>query len=215
MEKYVCSICGYAYDGTTGSLWDDLSADWLCPVCGASKNDFMEQTANTLPTARGGESFREPHEEKLRELGFGELSALFSNLSKGCEKQYKPEEAQLFGNLAEYYKRKSRQISEDRLADLLPLLQNDLTSGYPEAHEVSAEQTDRGALRALVWGEKVTRLMDSILKRYEKQGNALLENTKIFVCEICGFIYIGQDAPDICPVCKVPKFKIRQVQRGA
>ena len=49
----------------------------------------------------------EIHTDGERELSFGELSALCSNLSKGCEKQYRPEEASLFMELAEYYQSKS------------------------------------------------------------------------------------------------------------
>jgi rubrerythrin len=41
----------------------------------------------------------------------------------------------------------------------------------------------------------------------------MLENTKIWVCDICGFIFIGDAPPEICPVCKVPKFKIIEVER--
>jgi rubrerythrin len=65
-----------------------------------------------------------------------------------------------------------------------------------------------------VWGEKVTKMLSSILNRYEKQQDELLENTKIYVCDICGFVYIGDELPDICPVCKVPNTKLTQIQRG-
>ena len=34
---------------------------------------------------------------------------------------------------------------------------------------------------------------------------------KIFVCEVCGFVYIGNEKPEICPVCKVPNFKLVEV----
>ena len=49
MKKYVCVICGYVYDPNegdpdsnipAGTSFDDLPDDWLCPVCGASKDDF-------------------------------------------------------------------------------------------------------------------------------------------------------------------------------
>ena len=49
MKKSVCDICGYVYDPNegdpdsnipAGTSFDDLPDDWLCPVCGASKNDF-------------------------------------------------------------------------------------------------------------------------------------------------------------------------------
>jgi len=49
MDKYVCNICGYVYDPEAGdpdngvkpgTAFDKLPADWVCPVCGAEKNDF-------------------------------------------------------------------------------------------------------------------------------------------------------------------------------
>ncbi len=51
MKKYVCSICGYVYDPTegdpeanipAGTSFEDLPDDWVCPVCGASKDEFEE-----------------------------------------------------------------------------------------------------------------------------------------------------------------------------
>ncbi len=52
MDKYVCTICGYVYDPSQGdpdngvepgTSFDDLPADWECPVCGAPKSDFEKQ----------------------------------------------------------------------------------------------------------------------------------------------------------------------------
>ena len=39
-EKWVCSVCGYVYDG------DDFESepdDYVCPVCGAKKDMFKLQ----------------------------------------------------------------------------------------------------------------------------------------------------------------------------
>lgn len=47
--KYVCEICGYTYDPTegdtmnniaAGTKFEDLPADWVCPVCGVGKDQF-------------------------------------------------------------------------------------------------------------------------------------------------------------------------------
>ena len=52
MKKYVCSVCGYIYDPAIGdsdggiapgTAFEDLPADWSCPVCGASKDDFSPE----------------------------------------------------------------------------------------------------------------------------------------------------------------------------
>ena len=49
MKKYVCDPCGYEYDPAVGdpdsgiapgTAFEDLPEDWVCPVCGASKDDF-------------------------------------------------------------------------------------------------------------------------------------------------------------------------------
>ena len=222
MKKYVCTVCGYIYDEAAGipekgiapgTKWEDLPDDWTCPLCGATKGEFKEQTAEEK-TAVKTANVQETYEEDMRELSFGELSALCSNLSKGCEKQYRPEEAGLFAQLAEYYNGKSESADTDQFEALSALVEKDLES-YVTANSVSAVQTDRGALRALVWGEKVTRILASLLSRYEKQKDALLENTNVYVCEICGFVYVGDQPPEICPVCKVPSMKIRKIEKEA
>ena len=52
MDKYVCEVCGYVYDPAEGdsennippgTAFEDLPDDWECPVCGASKEDFVKQ----------------------------------------------------------------------------------------------------------------------------------------------------------------------------
>ena len=49
MTKYVCSICSYVYDPEQGdpdagiepgTKFEDLPDDWVCPECGAIKDQF-------------------------------------------------------------------------------------------------------------------------------------------------------------------------------
>ena len=49
METYVCMICGYVYDPEVGdpdagvepgTAWAALPSDWVCPDCGATRDDF-------------------------------------------------------------------------------------------------------------------------------------------------------------------------------
>ena len=51
MKKYTCP-CGYIYDPelgdpengvAPGTAWEDVPEDWVCPLCGASKEDFVEE----------------------------------------------------------------------------------------------------------------------------------------------------------------------------
>ena len=49
MAKYKCMVCGWIYDPEKGDpdggikpgvSFEDLPDDWVCPVCGASKDQF-------------------------------------------------------------------------------------------------------------------------------------------------------------------------------
>lgn len=222
MQKYVCSICGFIYDEATGypeggiapgTKWEDIPGDWVCPLCGATKDEFKQQN-HVTSSAPSIQPALEEVSNTLHELSFEELSVLCSNLSKGCEKQYLTEEAELFNQLADYYITKSTPATGSQISDLITLIEKDLSSAYDNSNQIASGASDRGALRTLTWGEKVTRILSSLLGRYEKQKDSLLENTNIYVCEICGFVYIGDIAPEICPVCKVPSLKIAQIQRG-
>ena len=94
---------------------------------------------------------------------------------------------------------------------LLEKVNRDLSEGYPAASAAAQENRDRGALRSLVWSEKVTRMLSSLLNRYKTEGDAMLENTGVWVCAICGFVYIGDTPPERCPVCKVPGRKFEKI----
>lgn len=154
-------------------------------------------------------------EDDVRMMTNGELLALCSNLQKACSKQMRTDEALLFGKLAAYYDQQPKTQGRASYQMLLDRINEDLSKGYAEANAEASQAKDRGAMRALVWGEKVSKLLKSLLMRYEKQQQSLLENTQVYVCEICGFVYVGETPPDICPICKVPSFKILPVQKEA
>jgi rubredoxin len=53
VEKYKCTVCGYIYDPVAGdpdasvnpgTAFDDLPADWVCPVCGSGKEVFEKES---------------------------------------------------------------------------------------------------------------------------------------------------------------------------
>ena len=52
MDKYVCKVCGYVYDPKKGdpengiepgTKFEDIPNEWVCPVCGARKEDFEKE----------------------------------------------------------------------------------------------------------------------------------------------------------------------------
>jgi len=49
--KYICDICGWVYDEAVGDVdngiaagtkFEDLSDDFVCPLCGVGKEDFSK-----------------------------------------------------------------------------------------------------------------------------------------------------------------------------
>ncbi|CCQ96765.1 rubredoxin [[Clostridium] ultunense Esp] len=52
MDRYVCEPCGYVYDPAEGdpdngiepgTPFEKLPEDWVCPVCGATKDMFVKE----------------------------------------------------------------------------------------------------------------------------------------------------------------------------
>lgn len=52
MKKYKCNVCGYIYnpeigdpdqDIPSGTPFEKLPDNWTCPICGASKSDFVPE----------------------------------------------------------------------------------------------------------------------------------------------------------------------------
>ena len=52
MAKFGCEICGYIYDEQAGdpeqgvkqgTLFEELPDDWVCPDCGADKEQFEKE----------------------------------------------------------------------------------------------------------------------------------------------------------------------------
>ena len=51
-SKYICEPCGFVYDPEAGdpeggvapgTPFEDISDDWLCPICGLGKEAFAEE----------------------------------------------------------------------------------------------------------------------------------------------------------------------------
>ncbi len=206
--RYICQICGYVYDDDKEKIpFDRLPDDWKCPLCGAAKSDFKKEETVQAPVSQAVM----PGETDLKKLTAGQLAAVCSNLSKGCEKQYKTKEAGLFQELADYFSSITPLIEDAEVKDLVRLLSEDIEK-YAYVRNTADQNHDRGAARVCVWGEKVTRMLSSLVSRYLKEGEAMLWDTEIWICTVCGFVYIGETPPELCPVCKVPSYKFEKVE---
>lgn len=52
MEKWVCVVCGWVYDPeigdpdngvAPGTAFQDISEDWVCPLCFVGKDQFEQE----------------------------------------------------------------------------------------------------------------------------------------------------------------------------
>ena len=50
--RYVCDLCGYVYDEekgdpdagiAPGTKWENVNGDYVCPLCGAAKDQFSAE----------------------------------------------------------------------------------------------------------------------------------------------------------------------------
>ena len=213
--KYICQVCGYVYDEASEACpFDQLPDSWQCPWCKAPKTQFKPEQAEAPADAAAdlaGADIGADDADSLKQLSPGQLAALCTNLARGCEKQYKEEESKLFAELAAYFTAAVPPAEDASVEALAKQLQDEIGS-YPGTRAAADIVRDRGAARALVWGEKVSRMLSSLVGRYLEEGEAMLEGTEIWICTACGFVYIGETPPELCPVCKVPSWKFEKIE---
>ena len=209
--QYVCPVCGYVYDKDREKVpFSALPAEWRCPLCRAPKAVFAPK-APAAPAADAGVPAvdRTDSDGAPEKLSPGALAALFSNLARGCEKQYKPEAAALAEELAEWFAARANVPEDVSAAALAARMQADLAA-YPGVRAAADAVGDRGAARSDVWGEKVTRMLLALVEQYRQEGEAMLEGKDVWICTACGFVWIGEAPPANCPVCKVPSWRLEK-----
>lgn len=212
--RYICLVCGYVYDESAeDALFSTLPDDWKCPLCGAARSDFRPEeqqepagTKTSAPPASYDEDTDHPYSP-------GQLSLICSNLARGCEKQYKQEEAALFRELSDYFRSAVPAVQDAGVQMIAGMLQDDIER-YAALRAAAVSENDRGAQRVCVWGEKVTRVLSSVVGRYLREGEAMLADTDIWVCTVCGFVWVSDQAPELCPVCRVPAWKFEKIGRS-
>ena len=213
--RYVCSICGYVYDeAKQGKPFAALPETWTCPLCGAAKSAFAPEAAAKSAAPAPPAAPPAPVHGDMQKLSPGALSILCSNLARGCEKQYKEEEAALFREIAAWFAAAAPAAEETGVDALASRIGEDLAA-YPALNAAAVQAGDRGTQRICVWGEKVTAILKTLVERYRREGEAMLRDTDIWVCSVCGFAYVGKEPPQLCPVCKVPAWKFEKIEGRA
>ena len=217
MRKFVCSICGYIYEEekgipeagiVAGTWWEALPDDWVCPLCGADKSMFKELTAE--PDACSvAEEVVVSKEAALKAM---EKSIICSNMALSCEKQRMLKQGEQFKLLAEACRKQAGSLAQadwDREALLSKQAVKEL---YPEAEAAAKTIGDRGALRAITWTGRAAMKLDILVQQQAAGKLKIAPQEDVYVCSICGYIHIGTEPPERCPVCNVPALKFVKVE---
>ena len=83
MKKYVCDVCGYVYDPAQGdpdsgiapgTPFESIPADWTCPICGVTKDEFSPILPQLLQAATAAQGAFEEIKTAIAQKGEGSAS---------------------------------------------------------------------------------------------------------------------------------------------
>ncbi|MCI5123392.1 MAG: hypothetical protein D3925_02670 [Candidatus Electrothrix sp. AR5] len=154
-------------------------------------------------------------------LSSGQLAALFANLCKGSETQFRSDDKGHFIKLLAYYKEKYQKEIQSQtenqytdadsfFADMDSLLDKELENDFSAAIKEAKTFTDRGAQRALTWAYLASRHMQQLLKEKDQALTKIREgeNVRVYACTMCGFLAVNdKDVALKCLVCNAPHHK--------
>lgn len=79
---------------------------------------------------------------------------------------------------------------------------------YPAYLEVAKSQGEKGAERSFIWAleaEKIHAQLYREAKGYVDKGQDWPLKGKTWICPNCGHTYVGDEPPEKCPICGVPR----------
>ncbi len=210
-----CRICGYVYEG------EELPDNFVCPICKHGAADF-EKIEDTEPSLDGS-------------LTAKNLAAAFAGESQARNKYtYFAEQARKDGfvHIAEIFEETAGNEREHAklwfrlLHNGIPKTAENLKAAAEGENYEWTEMYASFAKAARAEGfDKIAELFEGvgkIEKDHEERYLALLNNLEkgeVFVkigenkwqCINCGYVYEGESAPSVCPICAFPQayFKIK------
>ncbi len=219
-KGYVCTVCGYLYEGET------LPADFICPWCKHPASDFApaadDKKENEVKVEeKNMNKYAGTQTEKnLHEAFAGESQARnkYTYFASVAKKEGYEQISSLFLKTADNEKEHAKMWFKelagigDTPANLLAAAEGEnyeWTDMY-EGFAVTAEKEGFPELAAKF------RMVAAIEKHHEERYRALLKNVelaevfaksevKVWECRNCGHIVVGTKAPEVCPTCAHPQ----------
>ena len=205
--KYRCKVCGYIYEG------DVLPPDYVCPLChkGTEYFELVEEkksgsgklegskTAKNLADAFAGESqARNKYTyfaEVARREGYEQLAEIFLSTARN-EQEHARLWFELLGGI------------QDTAANLQAAAEGE-NYEWTDMYDRFAKEADEEGFPEIA---AKFRMVGAIEKTHEERYRKLLNNVQMkqvfakgemtmWECRICGHIVVGNEAPEVCPVC--------------
>lgn len=210
MKKFVCTVCGYIYEGDTPPA--------QCPICKVGPDKFKEvveetakgtgkyagtKTEKNLMEAFAGESMARNKYRYFAELakreGYEQIAGIFMETSdqEGQHAKMWFQEFHGFGNTQENLETAASGENDEWTDMYVRMAKEAREEGFMEL----AEKFERVAAVEKTHEERYRKLMNNLEKDLVfKDG----ENT-VWYCRQCGHIHVGAQAPENCPTCGYPK----------
>ena len=163
------------------------------------------RTEANLATAFAGESQARTkytfYASKAKKEGYEQIAALFEETANN-EKEH----AKLWFKL----------LHDNEIPDTMTNLADAAAGENYEWTEMYKEFADVAEGEGFTSIAATMRLIAQVEKSHEERYRKLLQNLKedavfkcgeetVWVCRNCGYIYIGKEAPKVCPACKHPQ----------
>ena len=218
MTKWKCSICGYEHEGDTPPE--------KCPVCKQPASVFtkIEEVPETVKKSRYAGT---KTEQNLREAFAGESQARnkYTYYASVAKKAGYEQIAALFLQTAENEKEHAKlwfkALGElgDTAENLLHAAEGE-NAEWTDMYERMAKDAEAEGFPELA---AQFRGVGAIEKLHEERYRALLKNIEqkevfrkntetVWECRNCGYVTVGPEAPEVCPVCSHPQayFEVRK-----
>jgi rubrerythrin len=156
--------------------------------------------------------------EKAREDGYDQISAIFTETAHNEQLHAQTFFAFMEGGAVEITAKYPAGIVGSTFDNLIAAVEGE----HEESVDLYPQFADIAAKEGFVKISNQFKMIAKVEREHEERYRKLAQNVKdnkvfakddetIWICRECGYIHIGKQTPDVCPVCLHPKsvFEIR------
>lgn len=166
---------------------------------------MKEMTKKSLNEAFAGESMAHMkylnYSDIAKAEGFPNIARLFNAIAC-AERVHASNHARAMGSIGDTAKNLDDAIGGESFEV------DEMYPAYDAIAKLQQENEAQTSIRYAISAEKIHR-------DYYKEAKRMVENGKdwdigkIYICPKCGYTHIGDDVPEKCPICYVPKSEFK------